>query len=162
MATTTAAAIRDRIVTVIEGLVPSSLSSSRFLEHRNERDGDFEPWAEAHPTAALRRFRVWDTGAWEPPLVSSVDVEERTVTFSLLVAYPHSHRYGSANATDRLRVMDEDRQAIYKAIGPVGMANFSPPHPSACPIDVLPEDHIEGRAVDFVSFRCGFLYYRAL
>src|SRR5690349_3072119 len=97
--TTTAGAIRDRIATVIEAIVPavgpSAAPDNRFKRYRNEGGADFEKWAAENPQAAFRRFQVRDDGNAEPPEVSNEDVEALRVTFHVMVAYPQNARAGS-------------------------------------------------------------------
>jgi len=49
MSTTTAEAIRDRIITVISAHVPASLAGTGYRGYRNEGDADFETWCQANP-----------------------------------------------------------------------------------------------------------------
>lgn len=130
MATTTEAAIRDRMITVISGLTPVSLAD-RFAEYRNEGDGDFVTWASKNPDAAWRRFQVRDNGDDTLPLVSNDSMDEHLVTFVILVAYTQSSRAGAKNALDRDRVMKEDQHAFERSIGLGGAANFATPNPDA-------------------------------
>jgi hypothetical protein len=122
--------IRDRIADIIAGLTPTSLSSDRFREHRNEQS-NFIDYCETKPNGALRRFQVIETGADSPPETSSVYVEERLATFVITIAYPRTARYGADQALDRHDVMREDQRIIERAIGPAGRANFTDPWPNA-------------------------------
>ena len=98
MSLATAEAIRDRVYTLIEALTPTSLSSDKFRRYRNEADADFTEWSEANAAAALRRFQVRETGDDEPPLTSAVTEERVRLRLQVQIAYPQTHRYGSANA----------------------------------------------------------------
>ena len=124
---TTNALVRDRMLTVIEELVPTSDTQVRFERHQNDGRGDFIEWAESQPAAAYRRFQVRTTGSLEPPETSSGVEEERQITFTITVAYPLDHRYGGDLALDRDDIMDEDERRIENAIGMHGRANFTPP-----------------------------------
>ena len=120
MALATAEAIRDRIYTLIEALTPSSLSSIKFLRHRNELGADFDEWAEKNPTAALRRFQVREVGDDEPPLVTHLTQETVRVQFEIRIAYPQTHRYGPANGMDRDDVANADWKQIKQTITGTG------------------------------------------
>ncbi|HEY1813015.1 MAG TPA: hypothetical protein VGG74_11780 [Kofleriaceae bacterium] len=130
MTTTTADAIRDRIIAVIAALAPTSLPD-RFAPFRNEEAADFATWASQNADAAWRRFQVRDTGDYTPPAVSNTDVSEEIVTFAIYVAYPQTSRGGAKNALDRDRVMKEDQRQIDEAVGLGGAANFTDPFPNA-------------------------------
>ena len=161
MATTTPAAIRDRALTVIEALVPGSLSADRFRRYRNEDDGDFRAWAESNPAGCLRRVQVRTTGATETPPVSNFDHEEHQVTLEVTVAYPQTHRYGEDAALDRDDVIDQDAFQIDKAIGMQGGANFTPATSAdACWIGGSPRDIERGEGVDFLVLVMVFIYKR--
>jgi hypothetical protein len=128
MATATLEAIRDRILTVIEGITPSSLSSDKFRRYRNEGEGNFAEWAEKNPAGAFRRFQVREVGDDELPDVSDTTTERVQATLEILVAYPQNHRTGPANAMDRDDVMNQDWKAINAAVGIYGRGNFSSSH----------------------------------
>lgn len=162
MSTTTAEAIRDRIITVISALTPTSQAGTGFRAYRNEGDANFETWCEANPAQAFRRFQVRDTGSDGSPDVSNTDVEQRTVAYTLTVAYPQNNRTGKGAALDRDDVMRTDRLQIEKAIGMLGQANFAAPYPSATwrfeDWDVI---RTSGAGVDFVAVSVGYQYYLA-
>lgn len=162
MSTTTAEAIRDRIITVISALVPASLAGTGYRGYRNEGDADFETWCQANPAQAFRRFQVRDTGADTAPDVSNTDVEQRTVQYALLVSYPQNNRTGKGAALDRDDVMRVDRLQIEKAIGMLGHANFSAPYPSATwRIEDWDVSRTQGQGVDFLAVSVGYQYYLA-
>lgn len=121
--TTTSAAIRDRIVTVIEALVPTTQSNVRFRHHREEFD--FRGWADGHPDACLRRFSVRDLGDAKPALVSNTDVELVRAIFEIVIAYPLSYRFGSGNLLGVEDVIDQDRHQVEHVAGMRGYANFT-------------------------------------
>lgn len=161
MATTTPSAIRDRAITVIEGLTPTSDAGVKFRAYRNEGEGDFRAWAEANPAGCLRRFQVRTTGATETPPVSNFDHEEHQVTLEVTLAYPQSHRFGPDNALDRDDVMDDDAFAVDKAIGMQGGANFTPATSAdACWIGGSPREVERGDGVDFVVLVFLYIYKR--
>lgn len=131
MSTTTADAIRDRVIAVISALVPASLPSDRFRPYLNEGDGDFAAFAADNADASWRRFQVRDTGDYSPPAVSNTDVAEDIVTFAIAVAYPQTSRAGAKNALDRDTVMKQDQRLLEQAIGLGGGANFAGSFPNA-------------------------------
>lgn len=160
MGTTTAAAIRDRAITVISALVPISLRE-RFVAFRNEEGAEFLKWAEANPDAAFRRFQVRDDGNDQPPNVSNSDVEERLVTLAIRIAYPQNSRAGVKNALDRDRVMSEDQFKIEKAVGYSGASNFTSPNPDASWRDGRVR-RVVGNSCDFLEIVQTMGYYRAI
>ena len=158
--TTTPAAIRDRMLTVIEALTPTSDSAIKFLRHPNEGAGDFIEWAESTPAAAYRRVQVIETGEDGPPETSSGIEEERTVTFRVTIAYPLDQRYGTDLALDRHDVIREDQRRIERAIGMHGKANFTPSsYPDATWLqDGSGADRQQGEACDYLVLTIRMLY----
>ena len=147
---TTAEAIRDRILTVIEALTPSICSADKFHRYRNEDGADFQEWCEANPQSSLRRVQVRDTGNDAPPAVSNTDIERRNVEFRILVAYPQTARTGKHQALDRDDAMSSDQHAIEKAVGLQGRANFSGSYPDATWLSGT-TDRIVGDGVDLLE-----------
>ena len=129
---TTETAVRDRMITVIAALIPSTLPKDRFVEFRNDGDGVFSDWCENSPDGAFRRFQVITLGDTKPPIISNSDAELVEVNFLVSVAYPHNHRAGPGNAKARHSLMEQDRLQIERAIGMLGRANFTDPFPDAC------------------------------
>jgi hypothetical protein len=156
---TTADAIRDRVISVIAGLAPTSIAGTKFRAYRNEGDADFTAWCERNPAQALRRFQVRDTGSDEPPEISNTDTELRTVVLEVLVAYPQNNRTGSRAALDRDDAATEDRRQIEAAIGMIGRANFAPPYPDACwRLEEWDVTRTEGAGIDFVAITVAYQY----
>jgi hypothetical protein len=132
MATTTAGAIRQRIIDVIKGLAPSSDTEIPFKPYLNQGAAAFRADCEQAPQGCARRFQVRDVGIDQPPPISNTDVEEREVTYEVVIAYPQTHRWGSGAALDRDDAMSADQHQIEHAIGMCGRANFtSPTYPDA-------------------------------
>lgn len=157
--TTTAAAIRDRIVALIEALTPTSLVGDRFRESRNEGAAAFAAWCEGPgKAAAWRRFQVRSTGEFQSPVVSNTDVELHYVTFEVRVAYPQTHRAGRAAALDRDDVMREDQVLIESTIGLRGYANFASPHPVASWVEGSTTREV-GEGVDFLVITQRMTFY---
>ncbi len=129
---TTEQAIRDRMITVIAALTPTSMPLDRFVAFRNDGNASFSDWAENAPDAAFRRFQVRTLGDTAPPTVSNTDIESVEVNFLISVAYPQNHRAGQGNALGRDDIMEQDRLQIERAIGMQGRANFSGAFPDAC------------------------------
>lgn len=125
MATATLETIRDRIIALIEALTPTSLAGNPFRVSRDEHGADFQAWAEQHPAACLRRFQVIDDGTDDIPIVSNVDMSKLRARFSIVIAYPQSHRYGPGAGRDRRDVMDEDWRALNFVAGIYGRGSFS-------------------------------------
>ncbi len=149
---TTSEAIRDRIIAVIEGLVPATDDHVRFRASRNEGDAEFRDWCEANPAATRRRFQVRDDGDDSPPEVTNGDIERRNVKFVILVCYPQTGRDGKDQALDRDDTLWADREQIEHAVGMWGRANFSPPYPDACWLAEGTDDATRetGTACDFL------------
>lgn len=157
--TTTPAAIRDRFITVIEALTPTSLSADKFRGYRNEGNAEFMEWAEAKPASAFRRVQVIETGDDGPPETSSGIEEERTVTFTVTVAYPHTHRYGDDAGLDRHDVMREDQRKIERAVGMHGASNFAGAYPNATWLaDGSGADRVAGEACDYLQLTIRMVY----
>src|ERR1051325_7779674 len=162
---TRAGSIRDRVIQLIAAITPTAATSSApsngFFAYRNEGDGSFVKFAEKNPTNAYRRFQVRDDGIDEPPAVSNMDLEERKLTFDILVAYPLNQRTGKQAALDRDDTMDEDFHAIDYAVGMYGRANFTAPYPDATPMGCSRRvEH--GNACDFLVITAHFLFKRSL
>lgn len=150
---TTAAEIRDRMLTVIEAIAPELMASPQFARYRQEGPGDFYAWAEQQPAAALRRISVRWFAAPTEPLVSNTDVERVRLVFEIAVAYPQSHRYGPQNALDRDDVAESDRNQIRNAIGLNGGDNFVSPYPPATFVEAMQTQVLQGQGVDFHVIR---------
>ncbi len=160
--TATVEAIRDQALTVVEALVPDVCSGDRFRRYRNEGDGDFEGWAEAHPAAAFRRFQIRDTGDDKPAESTNLDVEWRTVTFRGLFAYPHNSRTGPQQALDRDDAIELDQYTIEDALCARGRANFQGSADACWVADGSSTQRIEGTAVDFLEIVFVMLFRRSM
>lgn len=158
---TTADLIRDRMIDVIEQLVPTVLPGDAFVRSTNEGLADFIAECEANPSGALRRFQVRDTGDDPVPLVTNSDIDEAMVTFEIYVAYPQDERAGDKNALDRDTASSRDANAIKHAVGLWGRANFSPPYPDACWRGDVPRPRRIGKGVDFLIIRQTMSFQRA-
>jgi len=157
----TQAAIRDRVRALIESLTPTTLSADKFRSSRNEAGADFQSWAESNPAAALRRFQARFDGSEDPPEVSNTDADLRHATMVILIAYPHTARYGADQAMDRDDVVQQDFKKIEQAIGIYGRANFSgafdctPLGNEGAPM----KDTDRGTSVDFLRITARFSFY---
>jgi hypothetical protein len=129
--TTTPGALRDYMIGLVAAMTSSINSKDRFVQHHNEKDGDFLEWCKAHPQAAFRRFQIRDNGDRRSPACTNSDVEECFVTYEILVAYPQTSRTGKDNALDRDDAMEADRKLLVKTIGLSGYANFQGANPNA-------------------------------
>lgn len=114
MTTTTLGTIRDAVISVVEGLTPSTVSDARFRlcpTHTSLR-----AFASAG-TAALRSFELVRTGDDSLPPLFDPDAKETTTTLSLVVAYPRDRAlYGDREDLDLEDVMREDAAAIRSAV----------------------------------------------
>lgn len=160
MALATAEAIRDRILTLLESLTPTSLSGDKFRRYRNEGDGDFEAWAEKNPAAAFRRVQCRQTGGDSRPEISNTTEERIRTRFEVRVAYPQNHRYGAGNALDRDDVMNQDWLKINYAIGEYGRGNFS--GTNDCTPTAAADNELErvGK-IDYLVVRVEYEYVRS-
>ena len=163
MATSTAAAIRDRAITVIKAIVPSSDSTLHFIPFENEFAADFRYAMNGAPDGGHRRFQVRTTGLGRGPTVTNSDVEERILELEVVVAYPQDHRWGADNALDRDDVMEQDRNLIETEIGVRGAANFTASTADACWLDADFEIPFErDSACDFLVIRQRMSYWLQL
>lgn len=150
-------AIRDRILTLIEALTPTSLAGDKFRRYRNEGDGDFHAFAQDNPQ--LRRFQARDTGEDAPPAVSNMITEERELHLDITISYPQTARTGRNNALDRDDVMIEDWKKIDFAIGICGGGNFSGTN-NCTPLGCTKSVERVGK-VDFLVIRAQYRYWRS-
>lgn len=160
MALATVEAIRDQVYSLLEGVAPTSLSDVKFRRFRNEDGANFEEWAEKNGAAAFRRFQTRQVQTDEPPLVSNTTTERVVLTLVTRVAYPQTHRYGSANAMDRDDVMNQDWKSINYKIGLYGRANFSSSN-DCTPIGATMEMERSGR-IDYLVITARFEYERQI
>lgn len=160
MSLSTIEAIRDRLLTLIESLTPTTLSGNKFLRYRAERDGNLVDWAEKNPGACLRRVSATETGEDEPPDVSSVTEEWVVATVEVRVAYPQTHRYGPDNERDRKDCMNADWKAINYLIGIYGRGNFSGTN-DCTPLGAIKSFESSG-PIDFLVVRAKFRYTRSI
>lgn len=129
MATTTAKAIRERILTVVGALTPSVYPSLLFVPYRDESGADFRRWARAHPQVCTRRVQARSVTTEQPPDASNTDVSAQLATFDVVIAYARRFRAGAG--LDRDDTMERDQIQIEHAIGRDGYANFSGANPNA-------------------------------
>jgi len=156
----TQAAIRDRVKVLIEALPPASLTGDRFKSFLNEKGADFQEACEAQPQGALRRFQARFDGSEDPPEVSNTDTDLRHATMVILIAYPHTARYGADQAMDRDDCIDSDWGQINGIIGIYGRANFTGAH-DCTPLGATHEV-IRGASVDFLEVRMLLSHYRTV
>lgn len=154
----TQAAIRDRVKVLIEALTPSALAGDKFKSSRNEGPAAFMDAMEATPI--LRRFQARFDGSEDPPEVSNTDTDLRHATLVLLIAYPHTARYGADQAMDRDDVIDQDWGLVNGKIGIYGRANFSSTH-DCTPLGAEREV-IRGATCDFLEVRMRLSHFRTV
>lgn len=162
MATTTESAVRDRIAVVIAALVPTSHADDRFRESLYEEAADFELECERDPESSHRRFAVIDDGEGLTPTVSNMTVVELFVTFQVWVAYPHSHRAGGGNASDRYKIMRQDQHQIEQNIGLHGRENFTSPTGPDASWRSGSSRRVKGRGCDFLVIEQTMAFFRSM
>lgn len=160
MSLATAAAIRDRIHTLVEALTPSSHSGVKFSRLRNEASGDIVEWAEKNPAACLRRFQARQILDDETPLVSDTTTERVIMRVELRVCYPQTGRFGSDNALDRDDAIQLDRKSINASVGLYGRGNFSSTH-DCTPLPGTSTME-RGQGVDYLVFQLQYEFLRAV
>lgn len=122
MTVSTAAAIRDRIATLVEAITPTVLASDPFLRHRDE--GSFFEWVAANPAASLRRFQVRAVTGRDEVIMSTGAYESLRRDFVVAVAYPVDNRAratyegGALASTDDL--IESDFKQLEQSIGQYG------------------------------------------
>jgi len=164
--TTTAGAILNQIVTVIEALSPIVVATP-FRHHRAEGAADFLKWAEEKAASSFRRFFVRHEPTGGAPAISNTDFEEKTATFHVIVSYPQaSARTGVSSGGEALtrdNVIDRDFTQINYAIGMDGRSNFIPPNPDACWDNRSPGrlPRLVGKACDFLQLKLMYRYHRS-
>lgn len=159
MTLATAAAIRDQIYSLIEGLTPTT-DATKFRRFRNEANADFDSAMEKAPNASLRRFQVRQVGTDELPETSSALEERVRARFAMRVAYPQTHRYGRDAAMDRDDVMNEDWLHINRVIGIYGAANFTGVY-DCIPLGATMEMERGVGAIDYLSVMIDVEYLRS-
>lgn len=122
MATTTAAAQRDLMITTVKAIVPASLAQKRWDAY-DEKTLDFRSWADEQKIAAFRCFAIHDLGS----VTNSVPIDTvqawHDTTFEFVAAYPVDFRYG-ANLLSLETLAWQDLNRIDDAIGTRGFATF--------------------------------------
>lgn len=113
MATTTAAAIRDAMITAIHALTPTSETGTKYRIVDHE-DGDFRNWAENNASAALRKFTIDELGNVEAPTVSSTIEEWVWEDFEVIIAYPRRSlsRHGNKSYRSLTDVIRQDEAQV--------------------------------------------------
>lgn len=147
---TTRKLIRDRMIDVVEGLIPALYAGDRFRAYRNEDLADFIKYAEANAGSSFREFQIRDTGEKLQPEVSNTDIAEMRITLTIIVAYPQNARTGDNEALDRDDAYNSDLDLIDLATGLFGRANFQPPNPDACWRESLIPERLYRNGVDFL------------
>ncbi len=122
MATTTPEIIRENMETLIHALTADSLASRKFSVERG--DLPFRQWAMANIGASFRRFAI-EHGQHGPVTISTEELEQTSLDFQLLVAYPRTYAmYGDQGAQSMKTIMREDMYLIQAAVGLRGFSNF--------------------------------------
>ncbi len=124
MPTTTVSTIRDQMVSVLEGLTPTSHAGVKFRGHRDEME--FFEWCGTNKAASLRRIEVRGGTSFEPPEVTNTDVEFHRTPMTVTVAYPLEWgKYGPKNRASLEKLIEQDMHQIDDSIGARGQANWT-------------------------------------
>lgn len=159
---TTADAITDRVLDIIEALVPeASPGAGRFRRYRGEGDGELIPWAEANPESAFRRVQARHSGVVGVPQVSNGDFAERDTTITVIISYPNDARAGNKQTLSRDALLGSDLDQLEKAIGLYSRANFQAPNPDACFRD-WSSSRVAQTACTFLIVEVTYAFNRAL
>lgn len=158
--TTTAAAIRDTMTAAVTALVPRSVSTDRF--HLYDEDGTtFQAWASENPQASFRWFSILDTGVRAPPSVMGGNYQRDRVTFEVVVAYPHTNRYGPDAGREREDVIEQDQRQLEHALGPFGAASYGVDvSPLVIPGQTPRWDRVDVKEVVLLVGTVAFEYWR--
>lgn len=151
---TTASAIRDRMITLTQAVTPSTLADTKFRVHREA--GDFRSWAMDNPTSCFRRFSVRDTFQTNEPDVTNLDLEWVSTFFDFSCAYPKTYRAGRDGNRDTDDLIEQDMHTLLHSIGTRGYANYTD--------GVITDEGrtvVDGEEVRFLEFTFKVQYYRA-
>lgn len=156
--TTTPGTIRDRMLVLIEAIVPAVHAGQRFRAHREQLS--FRAWAEANPAACLRRFTVRSAGATTQARVTSTQYEQVEDDFVIEIAYPNDARHGAKPALGVDDVVASDAVKVEAAVG-VSSADSALKLAASIfrPGDVIRDD---AGAVTFLSITYRVEYARSL
>jgi hypothetical protein len=141
---TTAPAIRDAMIALLEAATPTVHTGQPFRAYREHED--FREWAGKNPDACLRRFSIRYLGSMAPAAVSNILEEERSDTFEVVIAYPASSRHGGRRMTGLDDIIYGDQKKAHATIGPPGYQSLTA---TAC---VLHQDDWEREDADAVLF----------
>lgn len=119
---TTFEAVRDAQAVILEALVPTKESGTRFKRHR---EGEFMAWIADNIKACFRRFQILSNfdDAQEP--TSDGSLEGCRHSMDLRIAYPSRlGKYGAENERDMEDVIRADMRQIDAAIGLNGGSGY--------------------------------------
>ncbi len=115
MATTSWAAIRGNMTSVVKALSPLTMEDKRF--DRAPRRYQLRKWVTTVGSGCFRKFEIRRTGKTPKPLVHPPGQCQRNETAVLTVAYPCLPAlYGSEDLDSMEDVVREDAQQIYVAL----------------------------------------------
>ena len=159
--TTTWAAIRANMATVIDALTPTVLRSTSFALSDHETD-DFRSWAEENDSAAFRRYEI-EALLHERASAENLLVQLRRTECELVICYPTrsalyrtKHSGKTRNAGAMHAVIESDVNQILKAVGSRGAANYLAGQHSAVETDWSDES---GEGVRFAVLPFEVFYY---
>ena len=165
MATTTPGAIRDVLISLVVAATPDAHTQERFRAYDEDASGadDFRAWADANPTACLRRFSIMFRHDVEIPDVCDAVTGERVrQTFDLEIAWPNkSNRYRDAKGM--ADVIAADMRKLRGTVGYAGFPLTYPAHGSLCTVLSESRDLVSrGRAATIGSLELTIEYWRVL
>jgi hypothetical protein len=164
VATTTATAIRDAMLTAAEALTPTSLSNTKFRRHREEIG--LRSFASQNPAGCFRLLSIRDLFDFQEPRISDIVNEEVWTTFEVLVAYPTAGKglYGAKQGLSLETVMEQDLHQLRHAIGANGYATLDTALSGAATVveDGPDVEMDEGQPSAFVVLRLRTRYLRAM
>lgn len=112
---TTAGAIRDRMISLIEDITPAIHAGQKFRAHREE--SDFREASNGNPPGCLRRFSVTFGGDTTQALVTDHQTERVEETVEVVIAYGTDWRHGGIQRLGLHDAMASDAKKIDAAIG---------------------------------------------
>jgi hypothetical protein len=156
---TTPPAIRALMITAVRNVIPTSLSSTRFVQY--DQAMKFVDWCLKNIRGCFRKFQVRRMFEEEGVVVSNTDVREIGARWELLIAYPIDNRYAK-NSGQVGRgiddVLSEDIQLVDIAAGSEGYQNYNNTTPVITETKTV---EFEGDKVAFIRLTIHTPHYQA-
>lgn len=112
---TTAGAVRDRMISLVEDITPAIHAQQKLRAHREQND--FREASGAVPGSCLRRFSITFLGDTTQALVTDYQTERVEETVEVVIAYPTDWRHGGTQQLGLHDVMASDAKKIDATIG---------------------------------------------